>query len=257
MTGVKKDDLPAMPFYVGDWLKCPEVRALPLDYRALWFDMLCFMWESTERGVMIKSTGEPYSDQEIVRMVGLDNQNSGIWLTSLLTNAVCCRRKDGAIYSKRMVRNEEIRQIRAKSGSKGGNPNLMVNHLDKQKVNQKPEYENENENDNGDEVKPTIPKKTTKPLNTIAGFFYQEYEKAFGEKYVASFSKDGALLKEILTVLPETRVKELIVSFFQSKDEFIQKTGYTVGVFKSQINKLKNPTTALDQIYAKAGLRKE
>jgi len=49
MTGVKKDDLPAMPFYVGDWLKCPEVRALPLDYRALWFDMLCFMWESTER----------------------------------------------------------------------------------------------------------------------------------------------------------------------------------------------------------------
>jgi hypothetical protein len=113
------------------------------------------------------------------------------------------------------------------------------------------------ENVNGNVIRNKIPKNTTNPTKVIQDFFYQEYEKAFGEKYVANFAKDGAIFKDILKVLPELRIKDLIIAFFLSTDEFIQKTGYTVGVFKSQINKLKNPTTALDKIYAKAGLRKE
>lgn len=141
----KKYDLPAMPFYVGDWLKCPEVRALPPDYRGLWFDLICFMWESTERGVMVKPNGKPYGDSEIVRMVGLDNQNSGIWLTYLLDNEVCSRRLDGAIFSKRMVKDEELRALRREMGKKGGNPHLLVNHTLNQEVNQNVEDENENE----------------------------------------------------------------------------------------------------------------
>lgn len=139
----KKYDLPAMPWYVGDWLKCPEVRALAPDYRGLWFDLICYMWESTERGVMIKPNGQPYSDKEIIRMVGLDNQNTGLWLTHLLDNGICFRRDDGCIYSKRMIRDEEIRIIRHQVGSKGGNPLLLVNH----QVNQNIETETANENE--------------------------------------------------------------------------------------------------------------
>ena len=129
MAEDKKRDLPYMPFYVGDWLKCPEVRALPPDYRGLWFDLLCYMWESTERGIMVTPKGRPYTDNEIIRMIGLDNQNSGIWLTTLLSEGVCYRREDGAIYSKRMVRDEKIRQIRRETGAKGGNPKLLVKHI--------------------------------------------------------------------------------------------------------------------------------
>ena len=129
-----KNNLPAMPFYVGDWLKCPEVRALPPDYRGLWFDLICFMWESTERGVMVKPNGKPYSDLDIIRIIGLDNQNSGIWLTHLLDNGVCFKREDGAIYSKRMVRDERIRKIRREVGSMGGNPNLLVNQTPNQNI---------------------------------------------------------------------------------------------------------------------------
>ena len=125
MADSKKRDLPYMPFYVGDWLKCPEVRALPPDYRGLWFDLLCYMWESTERGVMVNPHGRPYTDSEIIRMVGLDNQNSGNWLTTLLTEGVCYRRDDGAVFSKRMVRDEQTRQIRRETGAKGGNPALL------------------------------------------------------------------------------------------------------------------------------------
>ncbi len=136
-----------MPFYVGDWLKCPEVRALPPDYRGLWFDLLCYMWESTERGVMVTPNGRPYTDDEIIRMVGLDNQNSGIWLTTLLTGGVCYRRPDGAIFSKRMVKDEQIRHKRHETGSKGGNPALLVKGIDNSEDNQKPDNDNDNDID--------------------------------------------------------------------------------------------------------------
>ena len=116
-----KINLPAMPFYVGDWLKCPEVKVLPPDVRGLWFDMICYMWESVERGVMVKPTHHPYSKDEIVRMIGLDCNNSDKWLDILIENGVCAiRDTDGAIYSRRMVRDEDIRQKRSKAGKMGG-----------------------------------------------------------------------------------------------------------------------------------------
>lgn len=148
----KKKDLPAMPFYVGDWLKAPEVRALPPDYRGLWFDCLCYMWESTERGFMVKPNGKPYSNSEIIRMVGLDNQNSGEWLTHLIENCVCSiRESDGAIYSRKMVKDENLRQIRKNSGKLGGNPKLVnqnVKQMVKDNLNQKVNHFTENENEN-------------------------------------------------------------------------------------------------------------
>ena len=120
----KKKDLPAMPFYVGDWMKCPEVRALPPDLRGLWFDLICYMWESPERGVMVNSNGTPYTEEEIIRMVGLDCKNSSTWLQTLIRNGVCRQREDGAIYSRFMLRQEEKRRIHEESGKKGGNPAL-------------------------------------------------------------------------------------------------------------------------------------
>lgn len=116
----KKQDLPAMPFYVGDWLKCPEVKVLPPDLRGLWFDMICYMWESVERGVMVKPNNQPYTREEIVRMIGLDSSGSGSWLDKLIDNGVCSVRSDGAIFSRRMVRDEDIRQKRRSAGKKGG-----------------------------------------------------------------------------------------------------------------------------------------
>lgn len=123
----KKEDLPAMPFYIGDWFKCPEVRALRPDHRGLWFDLICFMWQSPERGVMIKSTFEPYTEIEIIRMVGNDAYGEDGWLKLLLSNGVCRKREDGAIYSPFMLRQEEARLKRKENGRKGGNPNVKPN----------------------------------------------------------------------------------------------------------------------------------
>lgn len=117
----KKQDLPAMPFYVGDWLKCPEVKVLPPDIRGLWFDMICYMWENVERGVMVKPNHKPYTKDEIVNMIGRDCSGTGHWLDVLIGNGVCAiRESDGAIYSRRMVKDEDVRQKRQQAGKRGG-----------------------------------------------------------------------------------------------------------------------------------------
>lgn len=116
----KKYKIPPMPFCTADWLRCPELKVLAPDVRGLWMDMLCYMWESSERGVMIKPNGEIYSKDEIVRLLGVDNSGTGAWLDTLIDAQVCSVRADGAIYSRRMLRDAEISNKRRLAGKKGG-----------------------------------------------------------------------------------------------------------------------------------------
>lgn len=125
----KSDKLPAMQFYTGDWRKDPGVQALNYEDRGIWFEMLCLMWESDERGKLMLN-GRKIPEEGLARLLGLDNQKLNQTLTTLLTYGVASVEPDtGVIYSRRMVRDEEIRKIRQESGKKGGNPRL---------VNQKP-----------------------------------------------------------------------------------------------------------------------
>ena len=82
--------------------------------------MLCYMWESVERGVMVKPNGDIYTQDEILRMLGNDASGSDTWLDRLIIGGVCAVRDDGAIYSRRMVRDAEISQKRREAGLKGG-----------------------------------------------------------------------------------------------------------------------------------------
>ena len=115
-----KNKTQMMPFDTSDWLRCPELKVLPPDIRGLWMDMLCYMWESVERGVMVKPTGDIYTQDEIVRMLGKDASGSDTWLDRLIIGGVCGVRADGAIYSRRMVRSAEISKKRREAGIKGG-----------------------------------------------------------------------------------------------------------------------------------------
>lgn len=117
--------LPAFQFYPADWKKDPGVQACDFFTRHVWFEMLLLMHESDERGVLLLN-GKPMSDIVIARLLNLDNQIFETCLTTLLDFGVAHRRElDNAIYNKRMVRDEEIRQIRKISGLQGGNPILL------------------------------------------------------------------------------------------------------------------------------------
>lgn len=109
-----------MPFNVGDWLSS-EVRRLPLDVRGLYVDLLCYMWESVERGVMMDAKGQPYSRRGIVQLVGVDMSGTDAWLDVLIDNGLCSvRASDGAYCCNKMLREEDIRVKRREAGKKGG-----------------------------------------------------------------------------------------------------------------------------------------
>ena len=147
---MKSDKLPAMPFYTGDYLKSPNVRSCKPDVRGLYIDCLCLLWNSHERGVFIDANNNPYTEDDILTAIGLDNQNSSNWLTTLIKKGLLLvREPDGAFYNDRMVKDENLRKIRQESGKQGGNPIL---------VNQKPTKMRkevilftEDENENKDE----------------------------------------------------------------------------------------------------------
>lgn len=124
--------LPAIQFYPGDWHKDQGVQALDLEHRGAWFEMLLMMHDSDERGVLLVN-GLPMPEDVIARRLGLVNQKFNQILTTLLNFGVASKREsDGAIFCRRMVRDENLRKIRTEAGKKGGNPNL-VNQKSKQK----------------------------------------------------------------------------------------------------------------------------
>lgn len=121
--------LPAFQFYPGDWRKDMGVQSLSFHDRGVWWEMLCLMHESEQRGVLVLN-GSAMTPASLARLLGLDIQILSTTLTSLLTSGVASQFEDsGAIYSRRMVRDEKLRKIRSEAGNKGGNPVLLKQNL--------------------------------------------------------------------------------------------------------------------------------
>jgi hypothetical protein len=112
--------MPAFQFYPADWRKDPGIQALDRHDRSVWFDMLCIMHESDERGVLLLA-GRPMPHGALSRMLAMSEADCQQTINRLLEYGVMSRRDtDGAIYSRRMVKDEALRQARAKGGESGG-----------------------------------------------------------------------------------------------------------------------------------------
>jgi hypothetical protein len=122
----KKKDLPYMPFYVGDWMKAPDVRALPLDVRMIWFEMLCLMWESKRRGYL-EINGKCVSTSVISKMLGCVITEFEQSLRVLEDFGLYSRDENGTIFCRRMARDEEIRVKKQKAGKIGMKNRYSVN----------------------------------------------------------------------------------------------------------------------------------
>jgi hypothetical protein len=120
----KLPKLPAIQFYSGDWRKDLGVQSLSLHDRAVWFEMLLLMHESEERGFLVLN-GKPIKDEVLARLIGLDKQILTTALTNIEDAGVSSRREDGAIFNRRMVKDEKLRQVRTEAGKLGGNPALV------------------------------------------------------------------------------------------------------------------------------------
>ncbi len=75
-------------------------------------------------------------------------------------------------------------------------------------------------------------------VNEFQTHFHEAFKEKIGYPYTPQWAKEGKLSKDLLKIHSLERLKELTEIFFKTKDLFIQKSGFTIGVFCSQINKL-------------------
>lgn len=116
--------LPSFQFYPGDWLKDANLRRCTHAAKGVWIDILCLMFEADERGVL-STNGVAWSDEDIACAIGGDTATTVGAIQELTFKGVAKRRANGALYSKRMVADENKRKLCSAAGKKGGgNPNL-------------------------------------------------------------------------------------------------------------------------------------
>jgi hypothetical protein len=109
---------PAFQFYPGDWRTDPGLRLCSLLARGLWIEMMAIMHEGEPYG-HLTAQGRPLSDDMLARLVGESAATVRRAMKDLEANGVFSRTDDGIIFSRRMVRDEEIRDARASGGSLG------------------------------------------------------------------------------------------------------------------------------------------
>jgi hypothetical protein len=111
---------PFLKFFVDDWLAEERLRLCSLAARGLWIDLLCVMHKCDRRGYLMQANGQPYSLEQLARLTGCSTEEVAHLRQELLTSGVASANEHGVIFSRRMLRDEEISTARREAGSKGG-----------------------------------------------------------------------------------------------------------------------------------------
>ena len=114
---------PAFQFYPGDWLMDSSLRCVTVAARGVWIDMLCLMHQAEPYG-HLKVNGKVILPVNLARIVGATLPDTEGYLGELEDAGVFSRDESGCIFSRRMIRDEKLRQVRAAGGKLGGNPSL-------------------------------------------------------------------------------------------------------------------------------------
>lgn len=106
---------PSIQFYPSDWLRDPGLRACSLQARGLWIDMMSFMHEGYPYG-HLKLAEKDILPPILARMVGADLVVVEQCLVELEGAGVFSRTPSGTIFSRRMVKDQALREKRAQYG---------------------------------------------------------------------------------------------------------------------------------------------
>lgn len=109
---------PAFQFYPSDWRNDPGLRLCSIAARGLWADMLCLMHEGEPYG-HLTVLSRPMEPQALAKLVGEGAPAVKRWLAELQANEVYSVTDAGVIFSRRMVRDEALREVRANGGQAG------------------------------------------------------------------------------------------------------------------------------------------
>lgn len=124
--------LPYIALYPGDWLK-DSISGCSLAAQGLWLRLMFIMQESPLRGHLCKPEdfASPLLDVCLARRCGCTIEEYQSLKSELVEAGVPSKTESRVIYSRRMVRDEELRKVRADAGSKGGNARLLKQNSSK------------------------------------------------------------------------------------------------------------------------------
>jgi len=115
---------PAFQFYPADWRKDAALQSCSMSAQGLWMNLLCVMHECDPYG-HLSVNEKPMNTVQIARLVGMAQKDCERLLIELAEAGVSATSETGFVFSRRMVRDERIRNIRADAGRLGGNPKLV------------------------------------------------------------------------------------------------------------------------------------
>jgi len=117
--------LPGFMLYPDDLTADEALAVVSIGAFGLWIKLLCVMHKCTMRGYLRQENGEPYSIEQIGRLTGCSVDEADHLLNELIDAGAASKTKNGIIYNRRMVREEEKRMKCSDAGKRGGgNPRL-------------------------------------------------------------------------------------------------------------------------------------
>jgi|LFRM01.1.fsa_nt_gb hypothetical protein len=69
-------------------------------------------------------------------------------------------------------------------------------------------------------------------------YFAEKFQEKLGIKYSANWAKEAKLMKDLLQTYGPEMLKEMIDLFLSENDDWVEQAGFTIGIFKTQANKL-------------------
>jgi hypothetical protein len=120
MSSQKKVDLPFHKWYWAEWFASDDVQVLHPTARCIWFEMIGLMWQSSERGYLIRND-KPLPLEKLSRILRFDNlEEFKIHFQAVEDAGLFSRRvSDGAIFSRKILHDLEIYEQKAEAGRKG------------------------------------------------------------------------------------------------------------------------------------------
>lgn len=205
--------------------------------RGVWIDMLCFMWRQEDRG---KIEGLYTQLSRLLSCTEQELKESLEELSVTKVADVTVRNDFVTVINRRMYREENTRKLtrcrvqRFRNGEEKQHCNADVTH---------PSSSSSSSSSSLKEKKPRkpsadTPKKGVSPHTDFIAYAFESFQSKFGEKMLIDGGKDGKIVKDLLSAYGLDRLKNLWNVFMQSDDPYIEQAGRSIGVFKSQINKL-------------------
>ena len=116
----RQDGRPAFLFFPNDWLSSPDLNSCSLEAQGLWIKMLCYIYQSPKKGVLLLPSGKQIESKTLAKLCGEEEQKISILLSELEETGTFSRLEDGTIYCRRVKREGDLIEARREAGRLGG-----------------------------------------------------------------------------------------------------------------------------------------